>query len=384
MRFIHTADWHLGRLFHGVHLTEDQAYVLEQFVELVREARPDAVLLAGDIYDRAVPPPEAVTLLDETLTRIAVGLRVPVILMAGNHDSPDRLGFGAQLMTACSVHLFGRLRPDPEPVVLSDEHGPVRIVALPYAEPALVRERLDDASVSDHAGAFRALTDRARHHIPSGQRAVLMAHVFADGGQPSESERPLSIGGASTVDPASFKGFQYVALGHMHRAQSVGAPQVQYSGSLLKYSFSEAAHAKSVALVEMDACGAVHLERLPLTPRRDLRILKGTLEELIEQGRGDDRREDYVMAELTDRGALLDPIGRIREVYPNCLQLDRSNFFAATAPEAGARPVDHRSLSEEELFGDFMKQVSGESPTAEECAAFREIVEAMDRREREA
>ncbi len=384
MRFIHTADWHLGRLFHGVHLTEDQAYVLEQLVGLVREARPDAVLLAGDVYDRAVPPPEAVTLLDETLTRIAIDLEVPVVLLAGNHDSPDRLGFGAQLMTARHVHVFGRLHADPEPVVLMDEHGPVNIVALPYAEPAVVRERLDDASISDHAGAFRALTERARHHIPGGQRAVLLAHVFAAGGQSSESERPLSIGGAGSVDPASFAGFHYVALGHLHRAQSVGADGVQYSGSLLKYSFSETAHAKSVALVEMDARGAVHVERLLLEPRRDLRILKGTLDELLEHGRHDDRRDDYVLAELTDRGALLDPIGRIREVYPHCLQLDRSAFFAATAPEAGARPVDHRSQSEEELFGDFMKQVSGEAPTAEESAAFREIVEAMDRQEREA
>lgn len=384
MRLIHTADWHLGRLFHGTHLTDDQAHVLDQFVDLVREERPDAVLIAGDLYDRAVPPPEAVALLDDTLTRIAVGLEVPVILMAGNHDSPDRLSFGSRLMTARRVHVFGRLTATIEPVVLHDEHGPVHIAVLPFAEPAVVRERLEDATVQDHDAALRALTARVRVRVPADGRTVLMAHAFVAGGEVSESERPLSIGGTGTVDAGCLAGFHYVALGHLHRPQSIGSERVQYSGSLLKYSFSESGHAKSVARVELDARGGVRVERLPLTPRRDVRTVRGTLDEVIEQGRSDGRSEDYVLAVLTDRGALLDAMGRIREVYPNCMELDRSAFMTAAAGGDGARPVDHRSRSEEELFGDFMQQVAGGPPSTEESAVFREIVEAMDREEREA
>ena len=384
MRLIHTADWHLGRLFHGVHLTEDQGYVLAQLIELVREVRPHALVIAGDIYDRAVPPPDAVTLLDETLTEIALGIGVPVILMAGNHDSPDRLGFGAKLMSARHVHVFGRLTAEIEPVTLEDEHGPVNVVVLPYAEPAVARERLADPTLQDHGGVLRALTDRARASISDGGRAVLVTHAFAAGGEVSESERPLSIGGASTVDSGCFAGFHYTALGHLHRPQSVGSDRVQYSGSLLKYSFSEAQHTKSVSLVEMGADGAVRVERLPLLPRRDVRVLRGSLAEVLERGRQDDGREDYMLVELADRGALLDPIGRIREVYPNCLQLDRSAFFSGNASTEAGAPVDHRSRSADELFADFMQEVTSEPPSAEESAAFREIVEAMERREREA
>src|SRR4051794_40817170 len=210
MRFIHTADWHLGRLFHGVHLTNDQHHALMQLVELVKQERPDAVLVAGDIYDRAIPPPEAVELLDEVLCRLVIDLKIPVVLIAGNHDSPQRLNFGSRLLANRRLYVTGNLPAKCESVVFADEHGPVHVYAVPYCEPMLVRQCLECEDVVDHDSAMRALVARIGTTHPSGERKILMAHAFVAGGAECESERPLSVGGAGTVDAASLGGFDYV------------------------------------------------------------------------------------------------------------------------------------------------------------------------------
>src|SRR3954464_6712037 len=255
MRFLHTADWHLGRLFHGVHLTDDQRHVLNQVVEIARDSRPDVVLVAGDIYDRAVPPPEAVELLDEILSRLVIELKLPVVLIAGNHDSPGRLHFGSRLLAERRLYVTGHLPARCEALVLEDAHGPVSFYAIPYAEPSTVRQCLECPEVTDHNAAMAAILARVRENCPVSPRSVIVAHAFVAGGQECESERPLSVGGAGTVDVSCFAGFDYVALGHLHRPQKIHCPGglVQYSGSLLKYSFDEADHSKSVTLVEMDA-----------------------------------------------------------------------------------------------------------------------------------
>src|SRR4051812_6106590 len=203
MRFIHTADWHLGRLFHGVHLTEDQHYALMQFVDVVKAERPDAVLISGDLYDRAVPPPEAVELLDEVLCRLVSDLGVPVVLIAGNHDSAQRLNFGSRLLSNRKLYVTGNLPSVCRSVVFEDAHGPVHVYALPYAEPMVVRERLECDGVIDHDSAMRELAGRIRKGRPAAQRSILMAHAFVAGGAECESERPLSVGGAGTVDAAA-------------------------------------------------------------------------------------------------------------------------------------------------------------------------------------
>jgi exonuclease SbcD len=399
MRLLHTSDWHLGRLFHGVHLTDDQAHVLDQLVDLVENTRPHAVLIAGDIYDRAVPPPEAVALLDETLSRIAVDLRTPVVLIAGNHDSPDRIGFGARMMAGQGVHIFGTmagaisaapagtlpgvLELAPQMVEIEDEHGPVSIVPLPYAEPAAVRGALHSDSFVDHRSAIAALTNAAHGVLPAGRRAVVMAHVFVTGGAESESERPLSVGGTGSVDVASFQGFSYCALGHLHRPQSAGVDNVRYSGSLLKYAFAEADHHKSVSMVEINHDGRASIEEIELSPRRDVRVVKGSLEQILTGSADDGNRDDYIMAELTDRGAILEAMSRIRAVYPNCMHIDRSAFLAHSGQATGSGPADHRSRSHEELFGDFISDVTGEKLNDAELSAFHEVLDSMRSGERE-
>jgi DNA repair protein SbcD/Mre11 len=381
MRFIHTADWHLGRLFHGVHLTDDQAHVLDQLVDFVKDSKADALLVSGDIYDRAVPPPEAVALLDDVLARIVRGLNVPAILIAGNHDSPQRLGFGSRLLATRGLHISGALSPDVSPVVLGDEAGPVHVYSVPYAEPSVVRERLECDAIQNHDAAMRALLDRVREVHPPGERSILIAHAFVAGGRESESERPLSVGGASTVDPACFHGFDYVALGHLHRAQSAGSDSIQYAGSLLKYSFAETDHVKSVNLIAMDAGGGCSVERISLSPRRDVRCIKGNLSDLLKGPGAGENRDDYIMATLLDMGAILDAIGQLREVYPNVLHIVRP--FLTAAGQLRGPHEDHRKMDEAELFAEFFSQVTGESLTGEQAAAFTSIVGAMRRRQRE-
>ncbi len=382
MRFLHTADWHLGRLFHGRSLLEDQAHLLNQFVELVGSERPDAVLIAGDVYDRAVPPAEAVNLLDDTLSRIVLGLQVPVVMIAGNHDSADRLGFGARLLAAGGLHIAGRPGEAGEGLRLRDAWGEVCIQALPYAEPALVRDLLGQV-VADHDAAIAAMLGWMRERGGWGERNVLVAHAFVAGGTESESERPLSVGGSGAVPVSHFERFDYVALGHLHRAQQVGSARVQYAGSLMKYSLSEAGHAKSVTRVELGAPGAglLSCERLSLSPMRDLRCLRGTLAGLVEAGRQDAARDDYVFAQLTDDGALLEPMARLREVYPNILGCEREVLARSGAGGAAAlrRQFDMRTL-----FGEFHREVVGETLDEAALQALDQVLEAMAQDAREA
>lgn len=382
MRFIHTSDWHLGRLFHGVHLTEDQAHVLDQVIALIKEANPDVVFVSGDIYDRAVPPPEAVTLLDEVLSHIVIGLKVPVILITGNHDSPQRLEFGSRLLVQQGLYIRGTVSTEVAPIIVPDDTGPVHIYALPYAEPAVVRQQLECDTIPDHDAAMRALVERVWRIHPPGKRAILMAHAFVVGGEACESERPLSVGGAGTVSADCLKGFHYVALGHLHRPQSVGSASINYSGSLLKYSFSEVNHTKSVNLVEMDAEGHHRAERISLTSRRDVRCIEGYLANILKGPQAGESQEDYVMVRLLDKGAILDSMGQVREVYPNALHIERPALIA-NGEMQGPR-LHHRQINEVELFAQFFSQVSGDHLTEEQRSSFASIVNAMHRREREA
>lgn len=381
MRILHTADWHLGRVYHGVSLLEDQAHVLDQLVGLVRSERPDVVLIAGDVYDRSIPPAEAVRLLDETLTRIVVGEHTPVILIAGNHDSPDRLGFGARLLADAGLTIRGLAAADASPVVLQDRHGEVAFHPLPYAEPSVVRQSLQDESIADHHAAMRAQVERIRRlHDPS-RRSVLIAHAFVQGGTESESERPLSVGGTGLVGAEVFEGFHFVALGHLHRPQSLAGGRIDYAGSLLKYSFAEVGHDKSVSLVELDGQGRARIERLRLTPRRDLRILSGSLEAILAAAENDPGRDDYVLARLTDTGALLDAMGKLRTVYPNALAIERPRFTGAGAGlEAG---TDHRKVGLDELFEAFYREMAGRALNEDAKCLLHAEMTALSQQERE-
>ena len=425
MKFIHTSDWHLGRIFYNVRLTDDQAYVLDQFVDLVRDESPDLVVIAGDVYDRSAPPIEAVQLLDETLSRIVLGLEIPVIMIAGNHDSPERLSFGSSLMQAQGLHIIGP--PDScAPLEMRDQHGPVWFVPIPYAEPVIVRETLAVPDARDHNAAMEAqlaaaavaatelvsmepgvsnsasregaagswagdemaateLFDQpsaggwARTSVSGYGRTVAIAHAFVSGGTVSESERSLSVGGAGMIDISHFLPFKYTALGHLHRPQTMPGTAVRYSGSLLKYSFDEAEHVKSVTVVEIDAEGMPSVRAVPLTPRHDVRKIKGRFEEVMRGPGPGESREDYISICLTDREAIWDAMNRLRSVYPNVMEIVPSEDAMAGAAESGlaAARVDHRKATDLELFRDFYAQVAGEKLSDREEAAFAAILQRV-------
>ncbi len=377
MRFIHTADWHLGRIFHELHLTGDQSYLLDKFIDLVKDAKPDAVVIAGDIYDRAVPPPEAVRLLDDVLSRLCLECGVTVVLISGNHDSPDRLGFASRMLANQNLHIFGSLLPDAKPLTLKDRHGPISLYALPYVEPLVVREKLGMDEVKDHDSAMRAMIALMRQKSSAEGRSVLLTHAFVPGCMESESERPLTVGGAGTVSKSCFEGFSYTALGHLHCPQSAGDDKIQYSGSLMKYSFAESDHDKSVNLVEIDKTGFCSVEQVHLSPRRDVRRIKGCIGEILK-GQGSD---DYVEVTLLDREPILDAIGKLRSVYPNTLNIRRPCFTPGRGPETN---FDHRKMNDTELFSSFFRQVTGDELTCAQRQAFTSVVDALREQEREA
>lgn len=380
MRFLHTADWHLGRQFHNFSLIEDQRHALAQLVAAVADSEAQALVIAGDVFDRAVPSPEAVALLDECLAELVLDLHIPVVMIAGNHDSGRRLGFAAGLLARAGLHVFGQCQPTPSAVVLRDSHGPVHFVGLPYADPAQVREASGDASLQGHQQAMAWQTQLAAARVPADERSVCVAHCFVTGGAESESERPLSVGGAAAVSAECFAGFSYTALGHLHRPQAIGE-RIHYAGSLLKYSFSEIPHLKSVNLVELDARGAASVERLPLAPRRDLRLVEGTLAALLEGPAPGECPEDFLLVRLSDPGALLDPMGRLREIYPHVLHIERPALMRAAG---NALQVRQHAGGERELFAAFFEQVTGAPLSESQGAAFDEVLGEVMRQDREA
>lgn len=401
MRILHTADWHLGRIFQGVHLTEDQAHVLDQVVEVAREQRPDVVVIAGDVYDRAVPPPEAVTLFDDLLSRLVLGLGLQVVVIAGNHDGPERVGFASRVLQKQGLHLAGVYRPDAPLITLADEHGPVHLAALPFVEPQAVRERLFGGVLPadvlppggggrfTHGAALQAVARASLARVPRGERAVAVAHASVVGGFEAESERPLWVSASGYAEPSCFEGFCYTALGHFHRPQVVSGedgagPFVAYSGSLLPYSFAEAGEEKSLSLVELDGQGRVRLERAPLSPRRNVRVLTGSLEEVLARADDDRARKDYVKVVLEDKEPVLDAMARLRLAYPNVLHVEQPRWLSSSPLEGPA--WEGVELRAEPLFARFFEEVTGEPLNEEEQRALEEALlgHAARRRERAA
>lgn len=381
MRFLHTADWHLGRSFYNVSLIDDQAYVLNQLVNLVSETKPDVMLVAGDIYDRAIPPTEAVRLLDEVLCRLILELKVPVIIIAGNHDNPLRLEFAARLMETHRLYVFGSLSGRIQAIDMFDEWGRVSIYPMPYAESSQVSEYLRGAHAASHEDALQQWIAVVKNNLIPGSRTVLINHAFVVGGEESESERPLDVGGTGTVSAARFDDFHYIALGHLHRPQCLGQKQhIHYSGSLLKYSFSEASHTKCVKLVEMDASGVCKVESISLTPRRDVRCIEGMIDDLLKGTVDLGKRDDYVQVRLLDKGAVFDAMGRLRDVFPNLVNIDHIGLMGGGA---NVTRVDHRKREMLSLFDDFYAFVTGETLTEEQSEAFARVVNRLRQDERQ-
>jgi exonuclease SbcD len=356
MKFIHTSDWHIGRLFQNISLLEDQLHVLNQIKNYAKAHQVDALVIAGDIFDRSVPPADAVEALDNFFDEISTELQLPIIMISGNHDSAKRLGFGAAHMRQSGLHILNTVSDVTTPVIIETESGSVHFYGIPYHDPVEVKEAFScDVSTYDEAHTY--LVDKINKVRVADVPSVLISHCFIDGAEESDSERPLSIGGADRVSYQPLESFDYVALGHLHGPQYKGAKHIRYSGSLLKYSFSEYKQSKGITIVEMDDKGLVATEHLPLKPLKDLRVVEGVLADIVEQGKTDSNNEDYLFVRLLDKQDILDPLGQLRKVYPNTLQLERTQFILSK----GSQLIADVSLkrTEQQVFSDFFEQVIG-------------------------
>jgi len=386
MKILHTGDWHIGKLVHGIHMTEDQRYILNNLIRLIEKERPDVMIIAGDVYDRSVPPIEAVELLDEVLTEIITAYKVKVMVIAGNHDSPDRVGFASKLLRDKGLYISGHLKKNIEPIVVEDEFGPVNFYLVPFAEPAIVRSVYEDETIRSHDDAMKGIIGSITSGMNKGQRNICVAHAFLMGTETitsSDSVRPLSIGGTEYVDATYFTPFTYTALGHLHRPQKVYNDRIRYSGSLLKYSFSEAQQVKSVTMMTLGDGGDIDLEHHQLEPVRDMRIIKGQLEKLVDVGvYGETNTQDYIMAVLTDEGELIDPINSLRAVYPNVLRVEKESYQRVAGDDNTSASENFKQKNTLELFQEFYENISGEIFDEEKEATVAALVEGINKKGR--
>jgi exonuclease SbcD len=397
VRILHTSDWHLGRTLHGVDLLDDQRAFLDHLVDLVRDRHVDVVLIAGDVYDRAVPPVACVRLLSDALTRLST--LATVIVTPGNHDSATRLGFAAGLLRD-GLHILAGVDDIDEPVVITDDEGPVAFYGVPYLDPDLVRDVLtssspgggvdcdgpDGAGAQDapgrlprsHEAVVGAALDRIRADLArrDGTRSVVMAHAFVVGGARSESERDIRVGGVDSIPSAVFDGLDYVALGHLHGAQRVGPgdgphARIRYSGSPLAFSFGEKDQVKSTAIVDLGAGGEVSVELVPAPVPRRLAEVTGDLAELLS-GAHDDHVDDWVRVFVTDPVHPANLHALVRERFPHALSIQHVPTGGASVSERRAVAVDSDPV---EVASDFVAFATGGSPTDEEVAALRSAYE---------
>ncbi len=347
MKFLHLADLHLGKRVNGFSMLEDQAHILRQILAILDDEQPDGVLIAGDVYDKSVPSVEAVGLLDGFLTELRAR-GVPVLLISGNHDSPERLAFGGRVMDSCGIHISPVYDGALAPVTLHDAFGPVHVWLLPFVKPAHVRRWFPDADIESYTDAMAEAV--AHMDIDTAARNVLVTHQFVTGGARSGSEE-LSVGGTDNVDSGVFAPFDYVALGHLHGAQHIGRETIRYAGSPLKYSFSEARQHKSVTVVTLGEKGDVQVRTVALTPLRELREIRGSYDELTARSFYEHTtyRSDYLHLILTDEQDVFDAISRLRTIYPYLMTLDYDN--ARTRAAGGMSvPAETERRTPLELF----------------------------------
>jgi len=377
MKLLHTSDWHIGRIFYNVSLLEDQRYALAHLIEIIKEHAVDGVIIAGDIYDRAVPPATAVKVLDDWLYTVVSQMKIPVFMISGNHDSAQRLSFGSRQLKASGLTIVGDFDEMLTPMVLTKGEVSVQISGIPYSDPEHVRDHYQ-CEVRDYDHAHQLLTEKVKQSQHADMPSIVVSHCFIDGAQESESERTLSVGGADRVSYKHFEPFNYVALGHLHQPQHKGHQYIRYSGSLLKYSFSEEAHTKGATIVSFDKNGVTDIEPIAISAKRDMRSVEGSFDEIITKGATDPKPDDYILARITDTAAILDPMAKIRQVYPNALHLERST------PSTNASDAIDRELfkrNELDVFADFFKRMRGKPMSEQQAEALGEVVDSVRRGE---
>ena len=387
MRFLHTADWHLGRIFYGQYLTDDQAHVLEhQFFSILKDEKIDGILLAGDVFDRAVPPIEAIELWDSIITRLAMDYKMPLFVVSGNHDGAERLEVGRSMLGQSGIHIWGSPHHALRPFEFESSDGRVAICPMPFSEPRRIGDALglnsseskpvdtdmtDDTLFSyvddkdqeavalnlhNYDQMYQAWSDYLYKQVPKQMRSIAISHAFVMGGEVGGSERTLSVGGSEQVSPHVFKDFHYTALGHLHGPQRMGADHIRYSGSPLKYSFDEHMQKKSFTIIDMDTKGNVDIGTIPVEPKRDVVILEGYFEDLLNNKELQAKhKDDYVQARLLDTMPIMDGMAKLRQVYRCCMTIDLVGRVAA--PMADMGDAVFKELNERELFNQFAETV---------------------------
>lgn len=373
MKFIHLSDLHLGKRVNEFSMLEDQQHILTMILKIIDDEQPNAVLIAGDVYDKSVPSAEAVGLLDDFLCRLAQR-RLHIFLISGNHDSPERIAFAGRLMETAGVHLSPVYNGKVEPTVLEDEYGPVNVYMLPFLKPAHVRRFFPEEEIKTYTDALRTAVNGLG--MDPVQRNILITHQFVTGAARSESEE-LSVGGSDNVDAAVFDGFDYVALGHIHGPQNIDSERLRYCGTPLKYSFSEAGHVKSVTVAALEEKGSLTVRTVPLVPKRDMRELRGTHDELTYKPNYEGTNtEDYLHIALTDEEDIPDVIGKLRAVYPNLMKLDYDNRRTRSSAQLDGAGEPERE-SPLTLFGEFFEQQNGRPLSEEQLAFSRDLIEQI-------
>ena len=368
MKFIHLSDLHIGKRVNEVSMVEDQEYILEQILEITLEENADAVLIAGDVYDKSVPSAEAVTLFDDFLCRLA-SAGIPAMLISGNHDSPERLAFGHRLMEESGIHISPVYQGSITSVTLSDRHGDIVFWLLPFLKPAHVKRFYPEESIDSYTDACRVALSHAE--IDTQKRNVLLTHQFVTGAATCESEE-LSVGGSDNVDASVFEDFDYVALGHIHGPQNIGSNRIRYCGTPLKYSFSEEKHHKSITVVQLEEKGDLTVTLRPLTPRQDLRSIRGDFQQIMEGNPS----QDYLHIILTNEEDVPEAIGKLRLLYPNIMKLSYDNTRTRTSQIIdGATEIQRKSPLE--LF-DELYQLQNNQPMSDTQRSFTQsLIEAI-------
>ena len=396
MRFLHTADWHLGRIFYGQYLTDDQAHVLEhQFFTILKEEKIDGILLAGDVFDRAVPPIEAIELWDSIITRLAMDYKVPLFVVSGNHDGAERLEVGRSMLSRSGIHIWGSPHHALQPFEFESSDGKVAICPMPFSEPRRIGDALGlsaseskpvDSKAEDslfsyvesdeqesepifnlhnYDQMYQAWSDCLYQQVPKGMPSLAISHAFVMGGEVGGSERTLSVGGSEQVSPHVFKNFHYTALGHLHGPQRMGADHIRYSGSPLKYSFDEQGQKKSFTIIDMDTKGKVDISTIPVEAKRDVVILEGYFEDLLNNKVLQTKhKDDYVQARLLDTMPIMDGMAKLRQVYHRCMTIELAGRIATPVADMG--DVVFKELNERQLFNQFAETVWKEPLTEAE------------------
>lgn len=373
MKIMHLSDLHIGKKVNEYSMLQDQIYILKEILQIIDDEKVETVIIAGDVYDRSLPPNEALELFDEFLYQLS-GRNVNVFVISGNHDSPERISYCGRMMTENKIFLSPVYDGNVKPITLNDDYGEVNFYLLPFVRPADIRRYFPDENIENYTDAVKVAIDNM--NVDFNERNILVTHQFVTGAELSESE-DIIVGGTDNVSGEVFDGFDYVALGHIHREQTVGKDNIRYCGTPLKYSFSEAKHIKSVTILDFNDKGNIEYSKIPLTPFRDMREIRGTYYELtLKSSYESTNTEDYLHITLTDEDDIPDAIGKLRSIYPNIMKLDYDNLRTR-----GSGTVDAieniESKSPFELFAELFKQQNNQDMSEEQEEIMRNLIDKI-------